>query len=312
MNQATFTALVLDEMADLALYRKYHHLVRHKKELHGLFDTLITTEEKHVAFWQSKTKVPPAQLDIERRVKVWLLTLFGRVFGVAGILLVLEAIEVQGVRKYIAFWESLPDGKLRADVRHVLEDELNHEDFLVTAVTGRTVRPDSVRNAFLGFNDGSVEILGAVSGFAAAFGEVSHILIAGFTVAFAGAVSMGIGAFMATNAEHEVSKLDEGRRRFLKIKAPPEQKTSSAVVAGLLVGGTYLVGALVPVVPFLFGARSPLPSILLSGILILLVSAALAFLSGMRIVHRLLLNGGLITLAVIASTLLGKILEVLR
>lgn len=305
MSHSLPSSLVLDEMADLALYRNYHQLVRHP-ELVRVFSQLIEAEEGHVAFWKKRTGLHPARLDRVRAAKIWSLTLFGRVFGVSGILLVLEAIEVHGIRKYVSLWESLPEGDLRDGVRLILEDELKHEDRIVTAVTGRGVSPEQIRNAFLGFNDGSVEILGAVSGFAAAFNSGPSVLVAGTTVAVAGALSMAVGAFMATSAEREVSALDDGRRRVLGETVDADGRVkSSPLSAALLVGSTYLVGALVPVAPFLFGAQTALPSIAVSGVLILCVSATLAFLSGMHIARRLLLNGTLIAFAVAVSTLLG-------
>lgn len=304
------TVLVLDEMADLSLYEHYRSYVSHP-ELTRLFDHLILEERKHVAFWQKKIKEYPAGLDGWRSFKVEALALFGRVFGPSGMLLVLEAIEVHGIRKYLDLWKSIPQATMKADIIKILKDELQHEDHLITKVAGRSVRPDAIRNAFLGFNDGSVEILGAVSGFSAAFGNVWHVLMAGFTVAVAGALSMAVGAFMATSAEHEVAALDDLRRQALSIEA--EEKAAvdgdSPTRAAVIVGVMYFIGALVPITPFLLGAKTAWPSVIVSGVLILIVSATLAFLSGMRIRRRLLMNGGLIALAVSISTLLGMFLE---
>jgi VIT1/CCC1 family predicted Fe2+/Mn2+ transporter len=310
MHSFSPTALVLDEMADLALYQQFRKHVS-QPALVQLFDRLIAEEKKHVAFWRKKTDNPPATLGFLRTAKVASLSLFGAVFGTPGILLVVEAIEVHGIRKYLNLWSSAPESSVRADVMAILKDELQHEDHMITLVAGRSVRPEVIRNAFLGFNDGSVEILGAVSGFAAAFRDTTHVLIAGFTVAMAGALSMAVGAFMATSAEREVAALDELRARALSIKKEEEEAGSlaSPLKAACIVGVTYLVGALVPILPFLFGARNALPSILLSGVLILTVSATLAFLSGMRVRRRLLINGGLIAFAVLVSTLFGMVLE---
>ena len=51
------------------------------------------------------------------------------------------------------------------------------------------VSSKQIRNIFLGLNDGLVETLGALSGFFAAFEKISFVLIAGLTVAVAGAIS---------------------------------------------------------------------------------------------------------------------------
>ncbi len=310
MKPVFSSTLVLDEMADLALYQQFRRLAS-QPELCRLFDRLIVEEQKHVAFWRKRITDAPAGLDIWRSLKVQGLTLFGRLFGVSGMLLVLEAVEVHGIRKYLDLWATAPEGALRTDIKSILKDELQHEDTMITQIAGRNVRPEGIRNAFLGFNDGSVEILGAVSGFSTAFSDVSHVLVAGFTVAVAGALSMAVGAFMATSAEREVVALDQLRRRALSIEAEEREYkgVASPMKAALVVGVTYLIGAFVPIIPFLFGAKNALPSILLSGILILCVSASLAFLSGMRIRRRLLINGGLIAFAVLISTFLGLALD---
>ena len=57
-----------------------------------------------------------------------------------------------------------------------------------------------------------------------------------------------------------------------------EQPLSSA----LFVGGAYVIGALVPVLPVLFGAKDALVSVLTAGMMVILVSTILAFLSGWR------------------------------
>lgn len=310
MSSFSPTTLVLDEMADLALYQRYRAFVA-QPELIRLFDRLITEEEKHVAFWRKRAKEAPTRLNAARSLKVWCLGVFGRTFGVSGMLLVLEAVEVHGIRKYLDLWTSSRDIAFRKDIKAILKDELQHEDHMITLVAGRSVKPAGIRNAFLGFNDGSVEILGAVSGFSVAFTSVRHVLIAGLTVAVAGALSMAVGAFMATSAEEEVAALDKMRRRALSVEAEEREGESltSPFKAAVIVGVTYLVGALVPIAPFVFGAKNVLPSIVVSGVLILGVSVTLAFLSGMRIRRRLLMNSGLIALAVSVSILLGHVLE---
>ncbi len=302
--------LVLDELADLTLYQNFRQTIG-LPELERLFDRLIREEKKHVAFWRKKAPSAMQTLDVGRSLKVSALSFFGRLFGVSGTLLVLEAIEVHGIRKYLDLWKANEDALVRADITLILKDELEHEDNMITVVAGRSVRPEGVRNAFLGFNDGSVEILGAVSGFAFAFSDTKHVLIAGLTVAVAGALSMAVGAFMATSAEHEVVALDKLRRQALSIQREEAEAHSlaSPLKASITVGVTYLIGAAVPILPFLFGAQSALPSIVVSGGLILAVSATLAFLSGMRIRRRLLMNGGLITFAVTVSIVLGLVLE---
>jgi VIT1/CCC1 family predicted Fe2+/Mn2+ transporter len=80
-----------------------------------------------------------------------------------------------------------------------------------------------------------------------------------------------------------------------------EQPLSSA----LFVGGAYVIGALVPVLPVLFGAKDALVSVLTAGTMVILVSTILAFLSGMEMKRRILLNLVIITVAVSVTYAIG-------
>jgi VIT1/CCC1 family predicted Fe2+/Mn2+ transporter len=71
------------------------------------------------------------------------------------------------------------------------------------------------------------------------------------------------------------------------------------------VGGAYVIGALVPVLPVLFGAKDALVSVLTAGTMVILVSTILAFLSGMEMKRRILLNLVIITVAVSVTYAIG-------
>jgi VIT1/CCC1 family predicted Fe2+/Mn2+ transporter len=73
----------------------------------------------------------------------------------------------------------------------------------------------------------------------------------------------------------------------------------------LFVGGAYVIGALVPVLPVLFGAKDALVSVLTAGTMVILVSTILAFLSGMEMKRRILLNLVIITVAVSVTYAIG-------
>ena len=60
-----------------------------------------------------------------------------------------------------------------------------------------------------------------------------------------------------------------------------------------------------PVLPVLFGAKDALVSVLTAGTMVILVSSILAFLSGMEMKRRILLNLVIITVAVSVSYAIG-------
>jgi VIT1/CCC1 family predicted Fe2+/Mn2+ transporter len=285
--------LVLDELFDLSLYQSLRAVATEPGR--AILDRLIPIETRHLAFWQDFFGLRLEKLDLSRRLKLTLIVLACRVFGDAAIHLVLEAIEVYGVRKYLKVWRAYADRPLGGAVRSILQDEFEHEDAVVTGVAERRLNPERVRNIFLGLNDGLVEILGAVSGFFAAFGHSAMVVMAAITVAVAGALSMAAGAWAAVDSESEVRATETGRRRFLGETVPTDEAGETPLRSALVVGASYFAGALVPVLPVLAGAQTALASVLAAGSLIAVVSMVLAFLSGMDMKRRVLTN--LVTIA---------------
>lgn len=302
-DQKLARALVLDELFDLSLYTALREITQ--PDVHETLDELIKVETAHLAFWQKFFASELNRLDIGRRFKLSIMVLVCRVFGSTAVHLVLEAIEVHGVRKYLAIWREYQGKPLGEALRSILMDEFKHEDVLVTALTRRKINAEKIRNIFLGLNDGLVEILGAVSGFFGAFGSATMVLIAASTTAVAGALSMGAGAFLALNSEKEVKSTEVARKIFLgeeSLLSPMEEQPLSSA---LMVGSAYLTGAVVPVLPVLVGATDATFSVLTAGLMVVFVSTILSFLSGMDIVRRILLNLLIITVAVSVSYAIG-------
>ncbi|MDC4203327.1 MAG: VIT1/CCC1 transporter family protein [Candidatus Manganitrophus sp.] len=299
--------LVLDELFDLMLYRKFREISG--PELHPTLDELIKVEGGHLAFWQSLFGIEISELNPARRFKLQMIVLVCRLFGAPAIDLILEAIEIHGIRKYLTLWKENKDNSIGKAVRGVLEDEFKHEDAIVSRLKERIINPDRIRNIFLGLNDGMVEILGAVSGFFASFGQNSLVLLAGLTTAVAGSLSMAAGAYVAVSSENEVRRTQEEKARFLVGGTGEEPRTEPAIQSAAIVGVSYFIGASFPLLPVIFGAHTALWSILTAGTIIILVSMALAFLSGMDVKRRALTNLVIITVAAGVTYLIGMLVR---
>jgi predicted membrane protein (TIGR00267 family) len=295
--------LVLDEIFDLSLYRELHAIA--PSDLRRVLEALIPVETRHVAFWQKFFGLEHVtRLDAGRRIRLALIVVACRLFGGSAIHIVLEAIEVHGVKKYLDVWERYGDGPLGAAVREVLEDEFKHEDEVVSGEAERRINPEKVRNVFLGLNDGLVEIVGAVSGFFAAFESSVAVITAGFTVGVAGALSMAAGAYIGAGSEAELRETEDARKRFLG-ETVTSEVAESPLASAAIVGIGYFIGAVVPVLPVVFGARTVWPTVLTGGTMIVLVSAIVAFISGMDVRRRILLNVVITGLAVVVTYTLG-------
>ena len=295
--------LVLDELFDLSLYKALRQVTR--PDVHHTLDELITVEAGHLAFWQKFFDLRLDRLNLGRRLKLGVMILVCKLFGSTAVHLILEAIEVHGVRKYLAIWREYQRQPLGEALQDILMDEFKHEDVLVTALTERKINAEKIRNMFLGLNDGLVEILGAVSGFFGAFGEASMVLVAASTTAVAGALSMGAGAFLALNSEKEVKTTEIAKKIFLGEPSEVAPMEEAPIGSALVVGAAYIAGAIVPVLPVVFGATSALFSILTAGLMVIVVSTILSFLSGMDIMRRILLNLIIIAIAVGATYGIG-------
>ncbi|TKS60679.1 MAG: hypothetical protein EWM72_01229 [Nitrospira sp.] len=297
--------LVLDELFDLSLYKALRDVTQ--PDVHHTLDELIKVETSHLAFWQKFFDLKLDRLDLGRRVKLSVMMLVCRLFGSTAVHLVLEAIEVHGVRKYLAIWREYQGLPLGEALRGILMDEFKHEDVLVTELTKRKINPERIRNIFLGLNDGLVEILGAVSGFFGAFGSATMVLIAASTTAVAGALSMGAGAFLALNSEKEVKSTEIAKKIFLGEESESSPMEEQPLSSALVVGSAYLMGAVVPVLPVLIGAKDAMFSVLTAGLMVIVVSTILSFLSGMDIKRRIALNLIIITVAVSVSYCIGML-----
>ena len=301
--------LILDELFDLSLYKALRDLT--EGDVQGILNELIQVETTHFAFWQDFFTLQLTTLDLPRRLKLQGIILACRLFGTPAIHLVLQAIEVYGVRKYLTLWKSYKDGPLGAAVKDVLVDEFKHEDTVVTTLTERKINPERIRNIFLGMNDGLVEILGAVSGFFGAFGDAVTVLIAASTTAVAGSLSMGAGIYVATSSEKEIKETEAAKQQFLGADMVAAEREEQPLGSALIVGGSYIAGAMVPVLPVLFGAKDVLPSLLTAGSMIILVSMVLAFLSGMEVKRRILTNLVIIACAVAITYAIGLVAKTL-
>lgn len=294
--------LVLGELFDLSLYRALRE--RAGSDMAVLLDELIIVEERHLAFWKGFFHVEQAELGLGLRIRLAAFAGFVRVFGDTGASLILEAIEINGIRKYLEVWEIYRDQELGQAVRQILDDELHHEDAIVSDTIKRQVHPERIRDIFLGLNDGLVEILGAVSGFYIAFQTIPAVLAAASTVAIAGAFSMAAGVFVAVGSEREAGEIERAKRRYLS-EETSEEAEENPFGSSMIVGASYLFGAAVPILPVFFGAKSVVLSLVASGIVVTLISLLLAFLSGMDAKRRIMTNLVILTVAVAVTALIG-------
>ena len=258
--------------------------------------------------WANFAGVEHVSLDWPRRFKLAVFVLLRRMFGGGMTFLLLEAIEIYGVKKYWVLWERYKDTAHGPKIQAILRDEFGHEDEIVAKLTGRRLNAERIRDLFLGLNDGLVEVLGSVTGFYASFGNPVVVLVASLMVAVAGAISMAAGVLASSGSQLEVERIQNAKRSFFDPQAEIPQETRP-VVASVLVGISYLVGALFPIVPVLLGATTPLWSVVAGGGMVLVITMLVSFMSGMDVKQRVLQNLLLVFAAVAITYGLGTLVS---
>jgi vacuolar iron transporter family protein len=98
---------------------------------------------------------------------------------------------------------------------------LSQEGSQLFAERSRIERLSRVRELVFGSLDGLIVPLGVVSGVAGGVGDSRAVIVAGIAEAFAGALSMGAGEFIAGRSEAQV-QLTEVRKELEEMEAAPE------------------------------------------------------------------------------------------
>ena len=306
-NKELAEELILDELFDLSLYQALAKVT--SGDLRKILEELIPIETKHYAFWQEFFQTKIDRLNFGRRLKLGAVIFLCKRFGETAVYLILEAIEVYGIRKYLTIWKLYQNTPLAEAVRNVLQDEFGHEDQVVSGLQQKRINPERIRNIFLGFNDGLVEFLGAVGGFFAAFQDSRSVLIASVTGAAAGALSMAVGVFASSGSEEEMQRTALEKEEFLAGVGSNTREVAHPFNSAVIVGISYLFGAMVPILPVFFGAKSVLVSWVCGGTMVVLVTMVLSFISGMQIRKRVLTNLAMVAVAVAAAYAVGVLVK---
>ncbi len=332
---------------ELFASRIYLELSRmYGEELSNKLRRLSEIEKSHAEFWRRVLRKRGVEVDSVgvSRAKILVYKVLFRLIGLGLTLRLLEMDEVKAVEMYSMLMES---GELseeeKAGLRKILEDELLHEQEFSSEKSRFEEFLSHIREAVLGMNDGLVEVLSVTAGLSGAYGAPLPVALGGFIVGVAGALSMGVGAFVSAKSQREVHVgvlrrvtlaaryvghlLRERVRWFMSRKgfseplaemisreAGDNPKLLSRIVseeeygireeglenpgkAGLYTGAFYLVGALIPILPYLLPqsiVASTILSFLLAGVALGFVGFLIAVTAGIsarRKIFEMVLSG---------------------
>jgi len=99
-----------------------------------------------------------------------------------------------------------------------------------------------IRSLIFGFNDGTVSNLALVAGLSGAMLGTKVVILGGLADMIAGAISMGLGNYIATKSQVE----------FYRHVGKSNKETENPVVVGIITFFAFLIAAAIPVIPFFF------------------------------------------------------------
>lgn len=265
-----------DEITDREFYRRLSETVDDESFRINL-KNLSEVEDRHSNFWKEnleKRGEDVSRLRYKKGKVVWLL-LLSRLIGTYLTVRLLEHGEIKTVREYREFIDrSEGSPEFRKGLEKIIAEEIEHEEVFENQMEKSQEQIEKNRDIIYGVSDGLVEVLGAVAGLAAIITNHIYIALGGILVGLSGTISMSLGAYLAKNSETEFRINEEKKRELLGLESDKEQiekysKQSRKSAAS--VGGSYIIGAVVPILPFVF--LQPIPGLITAVVLVAISQA---------------------------------------
>lgn len=292
-----------DEYVDKHVYLQLAKSER-KRDLKALMERLAKMEQSHMQMWENmivKDGGFPSKPNF-----VWLKILgfevVRKLFGSAFMTKLLERNESESIEAYSQVIDSsLLSSEEKSKIKLILKEEIGHERDLLKQVEKYEGGLQYTKAIVFGLSDGLVEVLAAVAGLAALVSSSVVVIVAGIIVGIAGTLSMAGGAYLASKSQNIVSKAMEDTQ-----KETMTEPTKDAYYTGVF----YFIGALIPLIPFVFGAKGYFGiglAVLLDIIALAIASIVIAVVSDTSIKRRTFEMVAITLGAAIVTVLIGTI-----
>jgi predicted membrane protein (TIGR00267 family) len=303
----------LGEMKDYIFYSRLSEIEK-DENLRSSLKKLSLMEREHAKFFLSMLG------KSEERLPRWSIyfSLFLRyILGLSITLKILERGEKKAIESYI---KMLDEGEIpeqyKSKLRAIIIDEIYHENFFEQSEEFVAKRTEKIRDAVYGMSDGLVEVLASVSGLAPVILVPIYVAIGGLVVGISGSLSMAIGAYLSVKAESDYReskvRIEELKSRVTGEELKEEKKIySNPLRSALNTGLFYILGALFPIIPFIFlgGVYAIFLSFTLVVIAQSITSIIISILSDTPILKSLLRTISLTILAALGTYAIGNIIH---
>lgn len=308
-----------DELTDLEFYKRLSAKVDDPKLKKSLL-RLSGVEEEHSKFWKkhlASNGVNVSRLKAKMG-KVRFMLFLHRVLGTGLTVKLLEYGEVETVAVYRDYASRADKGEeFRIGLERIIKEEIEHEDVFSFTLDQNRQRIERNRDIIYGISDGLVEVLAAIAGLTALLTNHLDVALGGLIVGVSGAMSMSVGAYLSKNSETQF-KISKLRREAIlnnkKSDSHKEEKyRGESRRSAVNVGAFYILGALIPILPFIFLGRvwALIISVILVAVTQGLSNSIIAITMNMKILRESVKASGLALLAALASYLVGQIFHMI-
>jgi predicted membrane protein (TIGR00267 family) len=241
------------------IFYTYMYRKTEDPELKENFKQLATVENEHANFWGQALK--SSNVDINkityRKTKYFFMKLIRNIIGKNLIINLLEHGEYQSIKKYKNYLESYKqDDDYKKKVNDLIVSEMQHEEIFANKISKSTKHIQKSRDFLYGMSDGLVEVLATLAGLSAIITSHIDIALSGVVVGISGTFSMTLGAYLAQKSESEYKIAMLNRKHiFSKSKGVENmihQYSSEATTSAFNTAISYIFGAVIPILPFIF------------------------------------------------------------
>lgn len=295
------------ELFDHLLYSELARIEKNQK-IKEVLEELANGEKTHLEFWRNVARtrnISVNGLGFYDRIKLFLLKTFRRIFGLPLTIKLAEFGEINDAEKY---YRLSREAEFNEEEKHKLLDIMNQELIHEEVLTQTQIDVEKIRDSIYAISDGLIEVLAGVSGLASVLTTPFLVALGGLIIGISGMISMSIGAYLSSSSEEEIKKTTV---RKLDKEEEARGRTEESVKTTAI---SYIIGAIIPVLPFLLGI-SGLPGLVISyaitGISTLIVGSIIGLLSNVNPIKKGLTMAGLAIGAALVTHAIGYAFHVI-
>ncbi|MCL5783281.1 MAG: VIT1/CCC1 family protein [Candidatus Thermoplasmatota archaeon] len=307
-----------DELTDREFYGRLSTKIKGEWLKTNLI-RLSGIENEHSEFWKKYLEKENVKITAgPRMMKVRFLLFVHFILGTGLTVKLLEYGEVDSVERYRKH-ASRNDGdqEFREGLEKIISDEIQHEDVFSFTLEENRKQIERNRDIIYGISDGLVEVLAAMAGLVAIISNHFDVALGGIVVGVSGAMSMGVGAYLARNSEAQY-KISTLRRKAILGNRDHDHETiekykGESIKSALNTGGFYIIGAIIPILPFIFVEEylALIISVALVAVTQAISNSVIAISMNMKIAREAAKSAVLALLAAFASYLVGQVFHIL-